>query len=136
MPRATDTEYKYIELKKLAPTFGAEVTGVDFAEPVQKEVFDEIRRAIDDVSPTTISLLNSQNENAVSTLAFALDGSMDCPYQVLLRADIVPLIARSARLPSCLSGRRPSCRLLGLVRRARRCQTVHRNGSEEQIPLR
>jgi alpha-ketoglutarate-dependent taurine dioxygenase len=38
-----------VQLKKLAPTFGAEVTGVDFSEPVAKEVFDEIHRAIVDV---------------------------------------------------------------------------------------
>ena len=50
MPHATDTEYQHIELKELSPTFGAEVTGVDFAQPVKKEVFDEIHRAIVNVS--------------------------------------------------------------------------------------
>ena len=50
MPHATDTEYQHIELKELAPTFGAEVTGVDFSKPVKKEVFDEIHRAIINVS--------------------------------------------------------------------------------------
>ena len=50
MPHATDTEYHHIELKKLGPTFAAEVTGVDFSAPVEKEVFDEIYRAITNVS--------------------------------------------------------------------------------------
>lgn len=50
MPHATDTEYQHIELKKLAPTFGAEITGVDFSNPVEQEVFEEIHRAIVDVS--------------------------------------------------------------------------------------
>lgn len=53
MPHATDTDtdtgYEYIQLKPLAPTFAAEVTGVDFSLPVEKEVFQEIHRAIVDV---------------------------------------------------------------------------------------
>lgn len=49
MPHATDTDYKHISLKPLAPTFAAEVTGVDFSLPVEKEVFQEIHRAIVDV---------------------------------------------------------------------------------------
>lgn len=53
MPHATDTEYQYIELKQLAPTFAAEVSGVDFSKPVEKKVFDEIHKAI-----TTVSLSN------------------------------------------------------------------------------
>lgn len=53
MPHATDTEYQYIELKQLAPTFAAEVSGVDFSKPVEKNVFDEILKAI-----TTVSLAN------------------------------------------------------------------------------
>ena len=50
MPHATNTEYHHIQLKKLAPTFAAEVSGVDFSEPIDKDVFDEIHRAIVDVS--------------------------------------------------------------------------------------
>lgn len=50
MPHATDSEYKYIQVQQLAPTFAAEVTGVDFSKPVDREVFAEILRAITDVS--------------------------------------------------------------------------------------
>ena len=50
MPHATSTEYQHIELKKLAPTFAAEVKGVDFSKPIEKDVFDEIHRSITDVS--------------------------------------------------------------------------------------
>jgi hypothetical protein len=50
MPHATNTEYRNIQVEKLAPTFAAEVTGVDFSKPVEKEVFDEIHRAIVDAS--------------------------------------------------------------------------------------
>ncbi|KAL2401752.1 hypothetical protein ABEF93_008206 [Exophiala dermatitidis] len=52
MPHATESEsepsstYKNIQIKKLAPTFGAEVTGVDFSKPVEPEVFKEIHDAI------------------------------------------------------------------------------------------
>jgi alpha-ketoglutarate-dependent 2,4-dichlorophenoxyacetate dioxygenase len=50
MPHATDTEYHHIQVKELAPTFAAVVSGVDFSTPVEKEVFDEIHRAIVRVS--------------------------------------------------------------------------------------
>ncbi|KIX02467.1 uncharacterized protein Z518_08408 [Rhinocladiella mackenziei CBS 650.93] len=46
MPHATDPEYEHIQLTELAPTFGAQVMGVDFSNPVEKEVFDEILKAI------------------------------------------------------------------------------------------
>jgi len=47
MPHATtDTEYKHIQVRQLAPTFVAEVSGVDFSKPVEKVVFDEIYRAV------------------------------------------------------------------------------------------
>ena len=50
MPHATSTDYQHIQLKKLGRTFVAEVTGVDFSEPVEKEVFEEVHRAIGEVS--------------------------------------------------------------------------------------
>ena len=49
MPHATDAEYNHIKVEQLAPTFAAQVTGVDFSKPIEKEVFDEILRAITDV---------------------------------------------------------------------------------------
>jgi len=39
-------EFHLIEVKELHPTFGAEITGVDFSEPVSDEVFTEIFKAI------------------------------------------------------------------------------------------
>jgi hypothetical protein len=50
MPHATDSEFDHIQVKQLAPTFGAEVTGIDFSKPVPPEVFAEIHRAITKVS--------------------------------------------------------------------------------------
>jgi alpha-ketoglutarate-dependent 2,4-dichlorophenoxyacetate dioxygenase len=55
MPHATETDYQHIQLKQLAPTFAAEVTGVDFSRPVEREVFDEIHRAIVDVCAMVVS---------------------------------------------------------------------------------
>ncbi|KAL2432921.1 hypothetical protein ABEF95_015791 [Exophiala dermatitidis] len=52
MPHATESEsepsatFEHIQIKKLAPTFGAEVSGVDFSKPVEPEVFKEIHDAI------------------------------------------------------------------------------------------
>lgn len=50
MPHATDSEFDHIQVKQLAPTFGAEVTGIDFSKPVPPEVFAEVHRAITKVS--------------------------------------------------------------------------------------
>jgi hypothetical protein len=69
MPHATDTDYHHIQIKKLAPTFCAEVTGVDFSKPVEKEVYDEIHRAIVDVSqpgPNTVLYMSSISGSALS----------------------------------------------------------------------
>jgi alpha-ketoglutarate-dependent 2,4-dichlorophenoxyacetate dioxygenase len=46
MPHATESEFDHIQIKELAPTFGAEVLGVDFSKPVPPEVFAEVHRAI------------------------------------------------------------------------------------------
>ena len=50
MPHATEPEYKHIKVTQLAPTFGAEVSGVDFSKPVPPDVFKEILSAIAKVS--------------------------------------------------------------------------------------
>ena len=41
-----DTDTKSIIVTPLAPTFGAEVTQVDFSKPIPRNVFDEIEKAI------------------------------------------------------------------------------------------
>lgn len=38
--------YKHITIKELAPTFVAEIGGVDFSRPVEPEVFQEIKDAL------------------------------------------------------------------------------------------
>lgn len=45
MPHATVPGYQYIQVSELAPTFGAEVSGIDFSKPVPPEVFQEISDA-------------------------------------------------------------------------------------------
>ena len=50
MPHATETEFDHVQVKQLAPTFGAEVTGIDFSKAVPPAVFAEIHRAITRVS--------------------------------------------------------------------------------------
>lgn len=44
MPHAEP--YKHIQVKELHPTFGAEVFGVDFSQPVPDDVFEDILAAI------------------------------------------------------------------------------------------
>lgn len=50
MPHAIDAQYQHIQATPLASTFGAEITGVDFAKPVTSDVFAEIKNAITKVS--------------------------------------------------------------------------------------
>lgn len=50
MPHATGHNYKHIKVTPLAPTFAAEVSGIDFSQPVPDEVFQEILDAITTVS--------------------------------------------------------------------------------------
>lgn len=52
MPHSTDAAYLSIQVTSLAPTFGAEVSGVDFTEAVPPNVFAEIRKAITQVRTT------------------------------------------------------------------------------------
>ncbi|KIW80197.1 hypothetical protein AYO21_01123 [Fonsecaea monophora] len=44
MPHAV--EFNLIEVKELHPTFGAEVSGVDFSRPVPEDVFQELWKAV------------------------------------------------------------------------------------------
>ena len=39
-------EFKTVKITKLHPSFGAEVTGVDFSQSLSDEVFQEIRAAM------------------------------------------------------------------------------------------
>lgn len=41
-----ESQYKHITVKELAPTFVAEVQGVDFSRPVEPEVFQEVKDAL------------------------------------------------------------------------------------------
>lgn len=41
-----DPEFKTLQIKKLHPTFGAEVSGVDFTKPIPDDVFQEILAAM------------------------------------------------------------------------------------------
>ncbi|KAE8444742.1 hypothetical protein EG329_014302 [Mollisiaceae sp. DMI_Dod_QoI] len=42
----SETPYQHITVKELAPTFVAEVQGVDFSKPIEPEVFQEIKDAL------------------------------------------------------------------------------------------
>jgi alpha-ketoglutarate-dependent 2,4-dichlorophenoxyacetate dioxygenase len=59
-----ETAYKHITVKELAPTFVAEVQGVDFSKPVESEVFTEIKDALAKVCLLNIlclvSVVNTQ----------------------------------------------------------------------------
>lgn len=40
-----ETEFKTLKIKKLHPTFAAEIEGVDFSKPIPDDVFNEILAA-------------------------------------------------------------------------------------------
>jgi alpha-ketoglutarate-dependent taurine dioxygenase len=44
MPHATN--YNYLTVKELHPTFGAEVCGINVAEPLSPETFEELRSVL------------------------------------------------------------------------------------------
>jgi hypothetical protein len=48
-------EYKHIKVNPLHPTFGAEVRGIDFSQPVSDEVFAEVLAAITKVRQPSLS---------------------------------------------------------------------------------
>jgi alpha-ketoglutarate-dependent 2,4-dichlorophenoxyacetate dioxygenase len=48
---STSPIFNHISIKNLHPTFGAEISGVDFSQPVPQEVFNEILTAITQVGP-------------------------------------------------------------------------------------
>ena len=41
--------FSHISVKKLHPTFAAEISGVDFSSPLSDEVFQEISQAVTEV---------------------------------------------------------------------------------------
>lgn len=45
-----ETEFKTLQIKKLHPTFAAEIEGVDFSKPISDDVFREILAASAKVS--------------------------------------------------------------------------------------
>jgi hypothetical protein len=49
----------HIQVKQLAPSFRAEITGIGFSKPVPAEVFPEIHRAITEVGWTIFCCLLS-----------------------------------------------------------------------------
>lgn len=46
-----ETEFKTLQIKKLHPTFAAEIEGVDFSKPIPDDVFNEILAASAKVIP-------------------------------------------------------------------------------------
>jgi alpha-ketoglutarate-dependent 2,4-dichlorophenoxyacetate dioxygenase len=46
----TEPVFQLINVKELHPTFGAEISGVDFSKPVEDDVFQEILAAITKVT--------------------------------------------------------------------------------------
>lgn len=45
MPSAAEQEYQNIHIHKLHPTFGAEISGIDYSKPIPDDVFQVIRNA-------------------------------------------------------------------------------------------
>ena len=76
MPHATDDQYRHIQATPLAPTFGAEITGIDFSKPVEPEVFAEVKDAITKVSTShclasIVTMPSSDQDISTACLCFA-----------------------------------------------------------------
>lgn len=53
MPGLTQpSSFEHITITELHPTFGAEISGIDFSRPVEEEVFQEILTAMSKVGST------------------------------------------------------------------------------------
>lgn len=52
--RLQDFGYSRIAVRKLHPTFGAEISGIDFSQPVDNETFHEVLQAISQVSHSIV----------------------------------------------------------------------------------
>jgi alpha-ketoglutarate-dependent 2,4-dichlorophenoxyacetate dioxygenase len=52
-----DSDFKIIRIQKLHQTFGAQVSGVDFSNPIPDETFDEILAAITKVGEQFLTFL-------------------------------------------------------------------------------
>lgn len=68
-----ETPYKHITVKELAPTFVAEVQGVDFSKPIEPDVFQEIRNAM-----AKVSLIRAIKEQSLThrSTEFAFSGTL------------------------------------------------------------
>lgn len=61
---STPTGFKHITVRKLHPTFGAQIDGVDFSSSLSDEVFNEIRAAA--VKVSKIEVMYSDNYNLLT----------------------------------------------------------------------
>ena len=48
--RFQESRYNHIAVEQLHPTFGAEISGIEFSQPVDDETFQEVLQAISQVS--------------------------------------------------------------------------------------
>jgi hypothetical protein len=54
--------FEHITISELHPTFGAEISGVDFSHPVEEKVFQEILTAMSKVGSTQLSKTNIRGQ--------------------------------------------------------------------------
>ncbi|KAK5561927.1 hypothetical protein LTR46_000732 [Exophiala xenobiotica] len=90
MPHATAPEYQHIQVTELGPTFGAEVSGIDFSKPVEPEVFKEI---LDAQAKYAVLVFRNANLDDARHVAFSrLFGELDDvkPYLTLGRKNRFP----------------------------------------------
>jgi alpha-ketoglutarate-dependent 2,4-dichlorophenoxyacetate dioxygenase len=68
MPHKTNPEYQFIATQKLTPTFGAEISGIDFSKPVSSDVFAEVKDAIGKVVKHTYTTTTTTQSLHLSAL--------------------------------------------------------------------
>ncbi|KIW54971.1 hypothetical protein PV05_07291 [Exophiala xenobiotica] len=90
MPHATVPGYQHIQVTELGPTFGAEVSGIDFSKPVEPDVFKEILDAT--IKYAVLVFRNAGLDDARHVAFSRLFGELDDvkPYLTLGRKNRFP----------------------------------------------
>lgn len=70
--RLQEPTYNHIQVKELHPTFGAEVSGIDFSQGVEEHIFQEILQAISKVRNTLSAISEARLTLPVRCLRLSL----------------------------------------------------------------
>lgn len=88
----TEPPFKHITIKELHPTFGAEISGIDFSKPVDHDVFQEVLAAITKVSTYTILTAQILNNDTSQHAERIPNANIICNIYSMASASSVKLV--------------------------------------------